>query len=249
LKSIARRLPFAVPEILQIGPNEAWTIERRLPGRSMASLLRELEGAQRETAFRNYVAAIDAFRSVSLLYIPYGHVLGTAPVRATDWRTFLRRSLAGFAARNRATITSEIGNPDALVAKAGAMVTAMPEHPPKVLVHGDYFPGNVMLDDDLDVSAVLDFGVFTVAGDPQLDLGVGYLTLELIDECGPDDAPFVRDLIVARHSKAIEPALRFYRAYLAFSMADPANAAPPYPRLYDWSLAQLRLLAEDRLPA
>lgn len=215
----------------------------------MAAVLREISGVRREIAFRNYVAAIDALRAVSLLYLPYGHVLGLAPIRATDWRTFLRRNLGGFASRNRAVIASEIGNPDALVAKATAMIAAMPERPPKVLVHGDYFPGNVMLDDDLGVSAVLDFGVFTVAGDPQLDLAVAYLTLELIDECGTADAPFVGELILARHGKAIEPAFRFFRTYLAFSMADPANAAPPYPRLYDWSLAQLRLLAEDRLPA
>ena len=31
---------------------------------------------------------------------------------------------------------------------------------------------------------------------------------------------------------AIAPALRFYRAYFAFAMADPAIAAPPYPGLY-----------------
>jgi hypothetical protein len=31
-------------------------------------------------------------------------------------------------------------------------------------------------------------------------------------------------------------------------MADPANAKPPYPKLYGWSMAMLKLLAADRLP-
>ena len=250
LDRIAGRFPFATPRILQVGPSDAWTIEQRLPGRPMSVLLRTLAGAERETAFRNYVAAIDAFRAVSLLYHPYGHVLATRPVRAKDWRAFARESLAGFLARNRATITKEIGDPDALFADAAVLLAgALPEDPPKVLVHGDYFPGNVMLGDDLAVSAVLDFGVYTLAGDPTLDLAVACLTLELIEECSPADVALVRGLILARHGGAIEPALRFYRAYLAFSMADPANAAPPYPRLYEWSLAQLRLLAKGRLPA
>jgi hypothetical protein len=94
----------------------------------------------------------------------------------------------------------------------------------------------------------LDFGTYTVCGDPTLDLAVSYLTLELIEECTADDARFVRDLIVERHGEEIIPALRFYRAFLAFSMADPANKAPPYLKLYGWATAMLKLLAADRLP-
>ena len=74
------------------------------------------------------------------------------------------------------------------------------------------------------------------------------VTLEMIEECTADDARFVRQLIVERHGEDVAPALRFYRAYLAFSMADPDNAASPYPKLYGWSIAMLKLLAADRLP-
>ncbi len=96
-------------------------------------------------------------------------------------------------------------------------------------MHGDYFPGNVLLDDKLNVSAVLDFGTFTTCGDPTLDLAVSYLTLELIEECTADDARFVRDLIIERHGEEIMPALRFYRAYLAFSMATRRTRRRPTP--------------------
>jgi aminoglycoside phosphotransferase (APT) family kinase protein len=106
----------------------------------------------------------------------------------------------------------------------------------------------VLLGPDLSVAAVIDFGPFTVVGDPVLDLAVSYLTLELIAECSADDARFVRQLVLEQHGEEIAPALRFYRAYLAFSMADPANTAPPYPGLYGWAVAMLKLLGEDRLP-
>ena len=56
-----------------------------------------------------------------------------------------------------------------------------------------------------------------------LDLAVACQTLEFIAETAAQDARFVRDLVVERHGEAIIPALRFYRAWLAFSMADPAN--------------------------
>jgi aminoglycoside phosphotransferase (APT) family kinase protein len=248
LELIAGRLPFATPEIEEIGPSETYTIERRLPGRSMSELLRTLDDDRRDKAFRNYVAAMDAINAIALPTLPYGHILAKAPVTAKDWRAFARESLARFRGRNRVTIAKEVGDPYRLFDKAADMIADLPELPAKVLVHGDYFPGNVLLADDLSVSAVLDFGVFTVVGDPRLDLAISYLTLELIEECTADDARFVRELVIERHGAEIAPALRFYRAFLAFSMADPANAAPPYPKLYGWSIAMLKLLSEDRLP-
>lgn len=248
LQRIAGRLPFATPTILEIGPEGAWTIERRLPGKPLSALLRSLDGADRETALRNYSEGVAALGKIALPYVPYGHILAPDPVRASDWRTFARQSLAGFRDRNRAAIAQAVGDPDALFAEAVKMIAALPERPEKVLVHGDYFPGNVLMDQQLAVSAVLDFGVFTVAGDRQLDRAVACHTLELLEECRPEDAGVVHAAMVERYGAAIEPAFRFYRTYLAFSMADPANAAPPYPRLYDWSLDQLTRLATGRLP-
>ena len=164
------------------------------------------------------------------------------------WRDFVHDSLARFRTAHRLTIARDVGDPYRLFDKATDMIEHLPLHPPKYLVHGDYFPGNVLLAPDLTISGVIDFGPFTVVGDPVLDLAVSYLTLELIAECSADDARFVRDLVLERHGEEIAPALRFYRAYLAFSMADPANSASPYPRLYEWAIAMLKLLAEDRLP-
>jgi aminoglycoside phosphotransferase (APT) family kinase protein len=248
LDEIAGHLPFGTPRIDDIGPNEDYTIEARVPGRSMADFLKTAADDARDHAFRSYVAAIDAFRGVEFPDHPYGHLLATAPVWSGDWRTFAHDSLAEFRSNHRVAIARDVGDPYRLFDKAADMIEHLPAYPPKALVHGDYFPGNVLLGADLQVSGVIDFGPFTLAGDPVLDFAVSYLTLELIDECTADDARFVRELIVERHGEAIVPALRFYRAYLAFSMADPSNTAPPYPRLYGWSVAMLKLLSDDRLP-
>jgi hypothetical protein len=248
LGHISGRLPFATPEILEIGPDDAWTIERRLPGRPMLDWLKTMHDDHRDRALRNYVTAMDGFEAVRLDAFPYGHLLAKDPVTADDWRTFLWETLIRFRTRNRVHIGREAIDPYALFEKAADMLEALPKLPAKVLVHGDYFPGNVLLDDDLRVSAVLDFGTYTVCGDPALDLAVSYLTLELVDACTADDARFVRDLILDRHGSEMADAFRFYRAYLAFSMAEPANAEAPYPKLYGWAIAMLKLLAADRLP-
>ncbi len=248
LDSIHGRLPFETALIQEIGPDDTYTIETRVRGKPMAEFLRAANDDLRDHALRNYVAAIDAFRMIEFDALPYGHILAAHPVTAGDWRTFARESLARFRSVNRVAIAREAADPYRLFDKAADMIEHLPLHPPKYLVHGDYFPGNVLLAPDLTISGVIDFGPFTVVGDPVLDLAVSYLTLELIAECSADDARFVRDLVLERHGEEIAPALRFYRAYLAFSMADPANSASPYPRLYEWAIAMLKLLAEDRLP-
>jgi aminoglycoside phosphotransferase (APT) family kinase protein len=248
LRWLDGQLPFAVPEIIDIGADEAYTVERRIAGRSLATFLKTANNDARDRALRNYVAAIDAFRGIRLDTHPYGHLLAARPIAANDWRSFAWESLVRFRSANRVAIAREIGDPYRLFDKAVDLMQALPDHPGKVLVHGDYFPGNVLIDDHLEVTGVIDFGAFTVCGDPQLDLAVAYQTLELIDECTADDARFVRDLIIERHGEEMTPAFRFYRAWLAFSRADPDNARPPYPRLYGWSVAMLKLLAEDRLP-
>jgi hypothetical protein len=104
LEHIAGQMPFATPEILEIGPSEDWTVERRLPGRPMLEMLRTLADDKRDKALRNYVAAIDGFSAIRLDEFPYGHVLAQSAVTAADWQTFLWESLIGFRTRNRVAV-------------------------------------------------------------------------------------------------------------------------------------------------
>ena len=249
LASIDGRLPFATPRIEEIGPDDTWTVEARLPGHPLAPFLKTAHDDSRDRALRSYTRAVEEIATIRLDNLPYGHIVAPQPVTAPDWRLFLRETLDRFRSKYRIAIAREVGDPYALQDRAADLILGLPELPTRSLVHGDYFPGNVLVGPDLEVSAVLDFGPYTVCGDPTLDLAVSYLTLELIDETTADDARFVREMLIERHGEEIVSAFRFYRAWLAFSMADPANAGPPYPKLYGWSIAMLRLLAEGRLPA
>lgn len=248
LDGIAGHLPFATPRIVELGPKGQWRVEDRLPGGSLLERLRRVSDDRRDEAFRHYLAACETMAAVHFDHLPYGHILSRHPVTAPDWHAFLRETLSHFVSRNRVAIAHEVGDPYRLADMAADMLVALPTHPPKALVHGDYFPGNVLVGPNLTVTALLDFGLYTVVGDPVLDLAVSYQTLELIAETTAQDARFVRDEIVARHGEAIVPSLRFYRAWLAFSMADPANGKPPYPRMFRWAVTMLRLLGEGRLP-
>lgn len=247
LASLDGRLPFAVSQIEDVSADGGWTVERRIAGTSLLVLLRRLAGRDRAVALAHYAEAVDALAGVSFPDRPYGQMLAADPVTAPTWHAYLRRGLGGFVAANHAAIAAHCGDPADLHARALALLADVPDAPTKALVHGDYFPGNVMIGDDLAVSGLVDFSVWTIVGDAGYDVISALIFLEMIAEATPDDIALVRRVVIARHSAGLAAPARFYRAYFAFAMADPAHAAGPYPGLWPWARANLAALAEDRL--
>ena len=58
---------------------------------------------------------------------------------------------------------------------------------------------------------------------------------------------FARAIVLERNGAEILAPAAYYRAYFAFTMADPAASAGPYPRLYPWAIANLEALRGGRL--
>jgi aminoglycoside phosphotransferase (APT) family kinase protein len=248
LAGIDGRAAVATPLIEKIDARGRYTVERRLPGTAMVALLPGLKGDHRQRAFANYVAAAEALAGIEFPDRPYGQILAPAPIRAETWTGYLRHSLDRARLRNGAVIAGEVGDVEDLRAKALVLLEPLAPRPPKALVHGDYFPGNVLLDGVQRVTAIVDFSTYTMVGDPLYDMVTAAIFVEMVDRITDDDVAAVRGLVNARLGEAIKPAARFYRVHAAFVMADPAFAAPPYPKLYPWALATLRQFAWDVLP-
>jgi hypothetical protein len=247
LAEIDGRLPFATPRIEAIGPEGGWTIEKRLPGTSLLVLMRQLGGNERQAALRSYAESVDAIGTITFPGRPYGQMLDDDPVTADTWREYLRLGLDRFIATNGAAIEAARGDLDALQAKALALLDDVDDTPPKALVHGDYFPGNVLIGDDLRVSGLVDFSFWTVVGDPIYETIGAAIFLEMNDEATAEDIAFVRNIVRERHGDAVLRPARFYRAYFAFALADPGNSEGLYPRLWPWALANLGALKEGQL--
>jgi len=242
LAAIDGRFPFRTPRIEAFSKSGEYVIERRLAGRPMPEVVRGLAREERAVAFRNYLAAIEPLGTITFPDRLYGQLIAEPALRASDWHDYLRRSLDSFATRNAPTIAAEFGDVAALVAKTLRLLGGVDPHPPKALVHGDYFPGNVLLDERLRVSAVIDFSAFTLVGDPILDAACAVAFVEMSEPFTEADSALVRSLAIERFGTSLADAEPFYRAYFAFFLVSPEYAAPPYPKLYAWSLANLTAL-------
>ena len=165
-------VPFALPQVLEVHVEEiAWSIERRLPGRVLQELLDDLDGDERVRAIDGYV---DGAADFGALGVPpgfgdgYGELFTAEQLRAERWGDLLADRLVRQRDRGDAVL-GLVDDLDRAVDHIVAMARAEPSVG-RTLVHGDYFPGNVLFGDDLRVSAVLDLGWLTVVGDATHDV-------------------------------------------------------------------------------
>ena len=153
---------YRLPEVLDVGEFEGRTyaVERRLPGRSMLEELGRLEGAARERLIEAY---LDTSASLGDLHLPahtgFGDLIADDSIVAPTWRAYLEER----AARNLTRSTPELRQVDPVGIADGLPDTSIPS-----FVHLDAFAGN-FLTDGAGITAVLDFGASSLAGDRRLD--------------------------------------------------------------------------------
>jgi len=166
-------VPFALPQVLEVHQEEvSWSIERRLAGAPLDARLDGLADDERRQAIDGYV---DGAADFAALGVPAGFGEGCGELftveglRADRWADLLADRLELQRQLDLSGIRDHV--PD-LDRAAERIIASAREEPAdgRTLVHGDYFPGNVLLGDDLRISAVLDFGWLTVVGDPTHDV-------------------------------------------------------------------------------
>jgi aminoglycoside phosphotransferase (APT) family kinase protein len=222
--------PFPTPRILEIGrlDETVFTIERRLPGATLAGRFSALSEDQQRLALTNYYVALRLINEVELPDYAYGHVLPTEdyPGGAATWIDFLDSQLDRSLEKAGADLAQDV---EAFAEKAQGLRQLLHRHAgnaPKRLVHGDYFLDNVLFDDNLQVSAVLDFGAHTLAGDPRLDAISAIIFLGIESAMKPWSFAHVTALAQEQYGDSILPLKDIYDLYYAIYFANTKFTMP-----------------------
>jgi aminoglycoside phosphotransferase (APT) family kinase protein len=233
-----------MPQILDQGEEHGvfYSLDRLIEGRPLHELMPVLEGDDRRRALASYTDAAFEIASLPLVRDEFGEFLrDDDSIRAATWSAYLlarmHRSLD-----EAPWLSDDVSALNPIVTALTRRIEAFPPVP-KALVHGDYFPGNVLIADDFSVSGVIDFGPLTVIGDPMLDLASAVIFLEVARPgYTPEDTAFVRDRLFAHIGPAIDDAIITYRAWYAIRFspyrADDAN-------LYAWCIGSLNNVANE----
>ncbi|MGW4503656.1 phosphotransferase family protein [Streptomyces sp. NPDC004436] len=173
-------VPFALPEIQNIeqhGPLLAVT-ETLLPGTPMGDAL-DLTNPATEAA---YLAAVRDFTSLRLTTpLDRRMLLDPDPThQGEDWNAFLLRLLTQKLPKVLTHLRLDVPAVDSITNRLTARL-AQPYTGPEGVIHGDLYPDNILVADSK-VSAVIDFGTFTLLGDPLYDLAGACAYYRMYDE-------------------------------------------------------------------
>lgn len=164
-----------LPRLLEVTRrgNLIVALETRLAGVTLETALNLLDADQHERLETLYLDAVGALKALQITEAPQRYLLfDQSGQSATSGQTF-EHFYADLLANKLVTVGSIFNTVvQTFTSKAVDLVEAIRSHRPAPLhvVHGDFFPGNVIVTPDYQqVVGVIDFGSFTMFGNHLLD--------------------------------------------------------------------------------
>ncbi|SDS82612.1 PH domain-containing protein [Microlunatus soli] len=222
-------LGFRTPVIVESGQvaGRTYSVDRRMPGQSLDGWLPTAPAEQRQPVLDQYLRAAAAIQRLPLPAPEFARLFGDRLRRFDSLGALLEDQLRTAARQTAETIDQEL--PAAAVEQVIGELHQRRAQP--ALVHGDYFPGNVMVGEQngaMIVTGVADFSPHTLAADPLMDVAGAIWLIGLAGHPGADDDQrFVYDRAITLYGGE-QPAdlihwLDVYRRYYAVYYApDPA---------------------------
>jgi len=230
---------FATPEIVEIGDADGiiYTVEKRLRGIPMDKRLVGLGTNDRQKMYSSYYRAIKQIHTLQFLELPFGQLIKTSDsMTGSSWSEFLEKLLTLKLEKTRVRIAPLVDNFDQKLAQMRELITAELNCEEKKLVHRDYYLNNVLVGDDLEISAVLDFGAHTAVGDPRMDVASVLRWNEIDPNVKSEDYEFLYTQADFDYGIDIQHVADIYLLYSAFYFSDMADPSFSVRRLNDVDL-------------
>jgi len=239
----ASGLSYSLPSIQSIAEEDGIciSIERRLPGIPMSTVLSSLTTREMEKMMQSsLVAALE----LGKVRIPSDFdryrlfdAEGLSDRIDGDWYQFLDRLLTYELTQVRSYLERDVLDFSAKLAQLSAIL-AQPYTGDYQLVHGDFFPGNLLVNEKRQVTALFDFGLLTMYGDYLFDIATGWVFFDMYDELKANLRERYFSIILEALGEGVRG--RLYRYVLLYSILG-ANAYSPTcsDGHYQWCVANL----------
>ncbi|UTE78370.1 aminoglycoside phosphotransferase family protein [Rossellomorea sp. KS-H15a] len=78
------------------------------------------------------------------------------------------------------------------------------------IIHGDFYPGNILINEKHDVTGLIDFGMLTMYGDYLFDVAIGWVCLDMYNQLNASLPERYLDIIVSTLGEGVRKDLYFY---------------------------------------
>ncbi len=236
-------LPYALPRIHAVAREGRTlvTIEQRLAGTRMSALLPTLAADQLDAMTERYLSAALALSKVQAPPTFDRHKLldpdGISQRIEGDWHQFIARYLALKLAQVTRYLVRDVPQFAVKMQQLFAVLD-QPYTGDHRLIHGDFYPGNLLVDSDHQVTALLDFGLLTMYGDYLFDIATGWVFFDMYDELKAGVRDRYLGLLVDRLGASVRGKL--YRYVLIYSILSANTYSPDCTDgHYRWCVANL----------
>ena len=187
---------------------------------------------------------LDAALELSTIQIPSDFdryklfdVEGISSRTKSDWHQFLTRYLTQKLEQVTNYLSKDVTNLALKVQRLYTILT-QPYSGNYHLIHGDFFPGNILVDKMQCVTALLDFGLLTMYGDFLFDIATGWVFFDMYDELKANLRERYLSIVLETLGKHVRGKL--YRYVLFYSVI----SANTYSSIcadghYQWCVANL----------
>ncbi len=210
-------LSVRVPRIYSIEPveNLLCVTERRFHGMPLESLIAKASDQQLNAIRPEYLRGVSELANLSVSYNPRTFLLfdevGKSDIQTGDFHHFIRRMVLDKAESNKDTLSSTVKHFSRKLATLESLLDE-PYVGNLFVIHGDYFPGNIIARDPDRLEAVIDFGSFTMFGNPLYDVATA---CSFFDMYGPRRDVIRDELIETAVSLHGEPSRKWLLAFMS----------------------------------
>ncbi len=238
-----KKLPFAIPQILEIGKVDGiyYDIEKKLDGVLMEDKFPTLLAKEKFKLLKSYYEAIKALNTIEVPDLPYGNIV-EIPYKLNDqtWPGFLIKMLNYKLEVAGQRVAKDVTDFDSKVKLLTDVIKKELVIEKKSFVHADYFVNQVLVNEQNEISAVLDISSHAVAGDPRLD-AAGVFFFEGMKHYKKEHIKFLTNLAVQDYGESILKYNDIYRLYYCFYFSEVHTFMP------EWYQTLIRNLNDEEI--
>lgn len=209
--SLSYELPFIYDTFEENGI--LVTIEKRIEGNNLQSMLSKMNYIKQNNMMETYLNANIELKSVKVKPNLEGYTLFNDQqitlLNINSWFDLLKEEIIRKQRELESYLKRDVLNYDAKV-KQLVGILSLGYEGEYSLIHGDFYPGNVMINESGKVTGLIDFGLMTMYGDNLFDIAIGWVCFDMYNELNANIYERYLNIIISTLGEDVRKRLYFY---------------------------------------
>lgn len=197
------------------------TIEKRIEGSNMGSLLSELNYNEQTKVMETYLNANIELKSLKVNLEGYTLFNDNkiSLLKINSWFDFLQEIIFRKQKELEAYFKRDVVNYDAKVNQL-LEILSLGYEGDYSLIHGDFYPGNLLINKSMKVTGLIDFGLMTMYGDNLFDIAIGWVCFDMYNELNANIYERYLNIIISTLGEGVRKRIYFYVLIYSFISAN-----------------------------